>query len=240
MSDEKDSDSAGELVEDKWSSADTSSDERFHFYKRMGYSPQIDMDSMEAPMGLGCGGERFDYVVEVPRVNFYIPEPVERLRTCQDDKRKDFAVLFAKTRADVVLLELIRMVEGRRRLWFSWYGLEDQLVGVEALGETNSKDAKDYLDWLNITKPYLESTSGYFGAHTDYEYDIYPNARGRLRKELKHCKGGMCYTPKQLSPGLVDSTDWVSGPHPSKEHERAHKILYQSIKKLEGSLPLAT
>jgi hypothetical protein len=122
---------------------------------------------------------------------------VHKLRTAPANQRRVLAIELARTRSDEVTNELIKMVESGRRTWVSHHTADDQLIGVEALGETGDKEALDYLSKLYSTVDILhkvQSTMIYCGGHepsSDVWMDVhcqiyrYPLAKGRLADLLR-------------------------------------------------------
>jgi hypothetical protein len=70
---------------------------------------------------------------------------VEKVRRCRQADRRSCAQELAKAGTDEAVGELIRMVRGDRRRGLLSYSVEDQLIGVEALGETANRKALEYL-----------------------------------------------------------------------------------------------
>ena len=159
---------------------------------------------------------------------------IERLKTCPAKERKAVAKELAQSGTDESVLELIRMVKGGRRRRLSWYNLEDQLIGIDVLGETKSKVALNYLRKLNVTVEESEvEKSGHNGwNNTTYLYETYPHARGKLYGKLKRLTNVSTFTHAQLSYNLQDYVESSPGEPKSK----AHKILEGSIKQLEKNL----
>lgn len=147
-----------------------------------------------------------------------ISDLVERLRTCPAGKRKEVAFELARRGTSEAVGELIRMVDAELRIsyptetrykgekihWWSRktklvsyeytqpaenYGFEDQLIGIEALGETGSARALEYLKNLIREERRLETLTRPACATQDipFPYDeevlciYYPNAKGSLK-----------------------------------------------------------
>ena len=155
---------------------------------------------------------------------------VKQLRMCPENHRKVAALKLAQNGTDEGVMELIRMVEGRWRRWFFWYDYEDQLIGVEALGETGSEKALEYLRFVYRaeSKTRIEGMAGMpmdkheqFVGRLEVEYhemDVieYPNARGSLRENLD-------YRVIQDSP--IDA-----------RHQQAHRAIRRAIGRLERTI----
>ena len=132
----------------------------------------------------------------------YIPtymtdDLVQRLRTCSTQERRAVAMELARTRNYQAVKEFIRMVEGKRKCGLIWYGYGDVLIGIEALGETNNKDALAYLHSVNesYTKTHthcVPSSHAKDAVHSEIDFEEvhiteikYPHARGKLKKILE-------------------------------------------------------
>ena len=76
-------------------------------------------------------------------------DPIKELRKCSPEEKRELAIELARTRDIRIIDELIRMSEGRRNGLFSRYSEASQLIGLEALGETGSSYAIQYLTDLN-------------------------------------------------------------------------------------------
>jgi hypothetical protein len=119
---------------------------------------------------------------------------VEKLRTCPAEERREIAIELAKTGSENALSELKRMVEAERIRWLSWYNFNDQLIGIEALGETKRKEALDYLkSLLETTEVCVESSSRGNALQEEYWTDEtimirYIHAEGELAEHLNCCK----------------------------------------------------
>lgn len=161
---------------------------------------------------------------------------VQRLRTCFAEERKAAAIELAKTETNEAVAELIRMAEGRRRYWLSWYTLDDQLIGVEALGESRSKNALEYLHILSQSKsvearrkwiPYRTSmpTPQSAEVYRDCFPNCFPNAKGELRNVLERS-----YHGSRPSTILIHYSDTYS------KSIFTRKLIQSSIQKLESSL----
>lgn len=155
---------------------------------------------------------------------------VKQLRTCPAEHRRFAALKLAENGTDEDVRELIRMVEGRRRSWFFWYDYEDQLTGVEALGDTGSRKALEYLKFVyqaehrteieGMANVPMDKHEQYMG-RIEVEYNemqvvVYPNARGTLRESLD-------YRTIQNSPL-------------NARHQQAHRTMQRAIEKLEQAV----
>jgi len=178
---------------------------------------------------------------------------VRRLRTCSAEERPAVAMELARTGTDESVQELIRMVEGRHRKGLSWYNLDDQLTGVESLGETKSINALQYLQRAYSTTNVTEETesevkSGGSDPRDDDVYTVYfevhhfPLARRALAISLSY------RTVKSVSEEYYGELEQDEVPHLSclspyskeePEHEldeRVHETFRTAIAKLESSL----
>ncbi len=73
---------------------------------------------------------------------------------------------------------LIKMADGGRRKWFSRYDLADQCCAIEALAETGSKEALDYLKRLIWFEAERINYSSHWSVWQKVRY-IFPNAKGK-------------------------------------------------------------
>jgi len=97
----------------------------------------------------------------------------------------------ARYPTDEGLAELLRMAKGGRRTGLTWYNLEDQLTAIDALGETGSEQALDYLRLLSIRKDRVAYDQG---IHREMEQWC-PNASGELKEKLTSRGWTSSYTP---------------------------------------------
>lgn len=74
-----------------------------------------------------------------------VKDMIRELRTFPSQERRNIAISLGKLASDKAVIELKRMVDGERKRLLKWYDFEDQLIGVEALGETKRKDVLEYL-----------------------------------------------------------------------------------------------
>lgn len=168
---------------------------------------------------------------------------IQKLRTCSKEERKAVAMELAHTKSDEAIVELKRMVEGERRYWFNWYKLEDQLIGVEALGETSNRNVLDYL--VKIYTPSImherRSSSAMCGSDPIYdEWSVEVYSYSLAKYELA----------KDLSYEIALSTcSWCCETQLDEEsierHRKnatinmeSHKIFISSISKLRKDLGL--
>lgn len=177
-----------------------------------------------------------------------VSDLIKKLRACSSQERKDVAMELAHTRTNEAIRELIKMVEGRRRRWLSWYNLDDQLIGIEGLGETNSLQAVTYLrkaiskkrvQNVEINDMCIQGQESY----SHFSCDItFPKARGKLKKTLRCSVKGSAYGP-EWGPNyaetdslyheaceLVASHDRI----PSHYGSGVYRWIYQTLEKLES------
>ncbi len=83
---------------------------------------------------------------------------IKQLRTNSSKERKDIAIELGKIASNKAIFELKKMVEGRWKGFFKWYGFEDQLIGIEALGETKREDVLEYLKYMYT--PFISRKKG--------------------------------------------------------------------------------
>ena len=176
---------------------------------------------------------------------------VNELRTCNKRDRKSVALRLAVTGSEDVVLELIRMVEGRRRRFLRFYGFQDQLTAIEALSLTKSKLALACLRKLIQTKATslgmysivqgIDVASEYFEETVEY-----PNARKALRKALRftdhYASSGswQVFTPeesKEIEARFNTKEEKERLRIPSYPSE-AFKIVAAAIGKLEADLKI--
>lgn len=167
---------------------------------------------------------------------------VKKLRTCSKEERRAAAMELAQTGTDEAIRELIAMADGRRRYGLSWYDLDEQLIGVEALAETKSQIALNYLrkvyktiDETTNTKDVLLYCGGHapesdvWGQET-YGLYTFPKARGKLAESLKYTglKSWPDYEGYPPQPSIPNYRPQPSG--------KTHDVFRAAIVKLEGSL----
>ena len=116
-------------------------------------------------------------------------DPIKELRKCSPEEKRELAIELARTRDLRIIDELIRMSEGRRNGLFSRYSEASQLIGLEALGETGSSYAIQYLIGLCERREF-DVPKVYFSNTEDEPIDyletrvFHPHARGKLGKIL--------------------------------------------------------
>jgi hypothetical protein len=128
-----------------------------------------------------------------------IDELVQKVRTCTPQERRNAAFELAATESEAAVKELIRMVEARSRGWLSHHDLQDQLIGVEALGKTGSLAALDYLRQVYESSRCFQQTKTEVMSEgseprddnvyaIEFDVHVYPLARSDLaaRLEYKH------------------------------------------------------
>ena len=135
---------------------------------------------------------------------------IKLLRRCRPEDRKAAALALARTQRSLAVDELIRMAEGGHP-----YTKDDQLVAIEALGETRSRRALEYLSDLYQATVSLESNqfpsphSHYYYETETREWNRYEKVKGALRDELDYSvtlsmsEGGGSESP--FDPVEVDS-----------------------------------
>lgn len=123
---------------------------------------------------------------------------VQRLRTCSAEERRAIAMELAITRKETALTELKWMVEGGSRGSLRWYNYDDQLIGIEALRETGTGEALEFL--CKVYSSVFSFSTG--DSHSNYEtdsgygvtviYDVaritfrFPWAKKNLRRRLAY------------------------------------------------------
>ena len=158
---------------------------------------------------------------------------VQRLRTCSAEERRNIATALAKTGTDEAVDELIRMVEGKRRHWLRFYNPDDQLLGVEALGETHNRFAMQYLERVYTPRTHTSSMEYSSGGgseprddenHTLITAEItYPRARKGLAQQLSYTERRQYCTSRYEEP-KIDT-------YPKQNN--AHTTFITAIAKLE-------
>ena len=168
---------------------------------------------------------------------------IKKLRTSPSSKRREVALELAKSESAIVVKELIHMARGGRRTLLRWYNLEDQLIALEALGDTRSQEALDYLELVRTRKVSLTQSSYVGGTQevqviTFYATVEFPNSRRGLRKHMKYEfeRGSSHSIPPYDDP---DTEDYPAGESKCVEVEqsiRALVIIKASIEKLRQQL----
>ncbi len=177
---------------------------------------------------------------------------VRRLRSCPSDERRAVALALAATGGSAAIDELVRITSGgfhtyQKGTWHSlWqnvpdhYSLADQLIAVEALGETKSADVLAYL--RNLYTPEIrresrsESSSNGSDSITDSwmeEVYCYPNATGNLARALMYTIDLTTSSWGNESPNSAEHIEEERKTVP--EGMRAHHIVRAAIAKLESS-----
>jgi len=116
------------------------------------------------------------------------------------EERREIALQLASIKEDEAHDELYRMANGeiiytprtRKTLWLrkaiTEYGLEDQLIAIEALAETGTEKALNFLRSIKRSKPYWPGPEGewdpYYKMMGHGSGRIYYNAKGALRVAL--------------------------------------------------------
>lgn len=156
---------------------------------------------------------------------------VKKLRKSSNEERRNIAIELAQSGTDEAIKELIRMIEGRRRHLMSWYKFDDQLLGIECLGMTTSREALEYLQKLLIEK--IETRTIHWTDRQENEWDTeghtitYPNARKKLRKLLNYQEGD--FSPYGLNVEHIERSR-------SEESEKLYRQITLTITTLETKL----
>jgi hypothetical protein len=158
-------------------------------------------------------------------------ELIQKLRDCYEGEGKEIAMELARSGDEENFNELKLMASGGRRSYFRYYRLADQLIGIEALGETANEDALRYLQEINTPKVNISVATvdnGPSGTTTTYhEYHHYPNAGRELRSNLFFLV-------------VQDESLYASAPNEEQIEwalsRKAHKILNSTIEKLIDTL----
>lgn len=152
----------------------------------------------------------------------------------------------AQTGSNEAIAELIRMVEGRHRRRLSWYSPADQLVGVEALGETSNQNALDYLKKVYGTVRGSDEFDHHVGGGGSeprdddvwtihFKVHTYPNAKGMLAGNLAYKTVVSVHEEERGEIPKKDWGRWVSYDYRCPEYHKAHKAFETSIAKLEAA-----
>lgn len=169
---------------------------------------------------------------------------VHKLRRCRAEERRAVAMELARIGSGAAVSELIRMVEGRRRRWLSWYGYEDQLIGVEALGATGSAQALSYLQRVYSTVATAERTDKVVtggGAeprdddvyYIQYTVHTYPLAHGSLADCLSYER---VTSVSEEYHGALPQEDWPGyADRQPPEDRAAHQAFTRAIARLRAS-----
>lgn len=176
----------------------------------------------------------------------------EKLRTCHPGDRKSVTLSLARD-DDEAISELINMAEGgvmnytQRTLGTLWrripryYCLSDQILGIEALSESRSPKALDFLRHVYTPSVSTEDRSESFSQggdtfedHWKVEVHKYPNAPLKLSEQLEF----------EVSLSRSDWTFETKIPEPEIEEARraileqnkTHRLIRKAIEKLELAL----
>jgi hypothetical protein len=171
---------------------------------------------------------------------------VQRLKTCSAQERKAAAMELSQAGTDESVHGLIEMADGDVRvytprswktLWLKsavYYSLDDQLAGIEALGQTGNRKALDYLKNLAEETQYEDSCgtgmmqgSDFYPDYWFTHYD-YPNAKGWLASCMSI--DGPTYGINGPDKGYDEKLREL------KEENICHKTLNDAIHKLETAL----
>jgi len=130
------------------------------------------------------------------------------------DRKKRFAMELASIQHEWAHKELFHMANGGHRQWLSWYGLEDQLIAIEALAECGTEQASVFLEKLlqedvEPKKPIPQELRHYQGY---MEYHRYHHARGSLRRSLDWCEW--------VEPGYRSVASKPSKPQDANSYNR--------------------
>lgn len=163
---------------------------------------------------------------------------IKALRTSKGEERKSFALKLAKTGTREAVWELIRMSDGGIKQGWHRYNLADQLLGIEALGETRSTTALSHLKKLiqseiSERRYWIMQTYDY-GSLTVEEHVYFPNTRGELWKELLyviHVGGG-----EEGCQVFLTSEEKEKQHREAKETNQAYQTILSAVQKLEGML----
>jgi hypothetical protein len=172
---------------------------------------------------------------------------VKSVRTASAERRKSLAVELAQTRTSEGTAELRRMVERRYKGMLTWYSADDQLTGIEALGETARPDALEYL--VHIYQPTVEH--GYdpetypvriqgdnppYGS-AEIEVVRFPNAVRSLRNQLAYHISTNYYSGSDYA--WVDTTpEQQEAAHLKAREKEPHPTLKNTMVKLGDSIPM--
>ena len=164
---------------------------------------------------------------------------IQRLRTCGPEERKFAAIELARTGTDEAVAELKRMIEARRRRGLRWYDINDQLIGVEALSETNSPRALSYLREIyasqDKTLESREHNDGLSLREIGKKVEVfYPNAKRELRRRLRYTVE--VTHPHEIECGYAVLREGEDIRAVRYKDQRTHDVLTSSIQKLESSL----
>ncbi len=177
---------------------------------------------------------------------------IQRLRTCPVEERRAIAMELAQTGTDEAVTELVKIVEGgnytppryNKKHWYSLdrtlleeenfqYNSDEQLMAVEALGETRSRKAYNYLNWLiaktkSSRRRYGMKCRGGFVAMR--QFVRFPRAKGGLYKMLQ-------YDADVARGDYLSTLQPVQGElEAARESNIAYQAVLKAIQKLEKNL----
>ncbi len=169
-------------------------------------------------------------------------DAISRVKTCSPAERGKAAVALAHAGTEEAIAELIRMVEGEKRRWFSRYDLRDQLIGIGALGASGRKEALRYLKRLyapvqgrpiSLATERIGGEQGVFFVTTRERTSMdYPNAKGELRERLNY----EVETSYALDYGRIGHVERRKWWETDDRDRQVHQVLRSAIQKLEQSL----
>lgn len=176
---------------------------------------------------------------------------IKKLRASSPEERKDIALALGKIASDKAVIELKKMVEGRWKRIFEWYNFEDQLIGVEALGETGRRDVLEYLNHIYTPFVFPRKTGSCFPgddglpdtSEKTLEIHHYRNAPKKLIDSLSYsfCVGSR--TTYRSHTTNIDKipVDHISEREIQRYREEAfkrneHQIFRKAIVNLEESI----
>lgn len=170
---------------------------------------------------------------------------LRRVRSSSLQERRTVALELAKTRSEETMAELKRMVQGRRRRGLKWYNYDDQLVGIEALGETGITEALEFLSRVyssTLSPEYGESFctypmqgSGDLPSYESVSIDSFrfPWARRKLGRRLAYSV--------ELHEHRVEHSTLPMRPKEDIEAElreifcrEPHSVIQRAIRELEA------
>ncbi len=117
---------------------------------------------------------------DIPRDNYIF-------NGARSKKRREAAIRLAKTSTKKAVKKLIRQAEGGIILGIPRSSLTGQLIAIEALGETGSKGALDYLLAINLSYSDSYETSVFRGDQESLESVtryVFPHIGGSIARSL--------------------------------------------------------
>ena len=165
---------------------------------------------------------------------------IQILRTCSKEETVAAAMELAHTGTDEAVNELIRMIEANRRYRLRWYGYDDQLTAIDALGETGSRKAHNYLNELiNTTRSRFWAeciaSQGDSWFESAFEGVTFTKARNELREQLRYkiynLDGGFCgeFTP-------ISAEELAIRHNKARASNVVYKKIVDTIQKMESNL----